>query len=101
MANQPYGMKQVKLKTSWLRIFHIGMKTPKIKARKQLDTYKENIYSNLSERIYSTRNSIVHSKQGDKPKFIPFKDKIDLFKEIPLIRFIAEEIVFATSKSIL
>lgn len=65
------------------------------------DTEFENIYSNLSERIYSTRNSIVHSKQGDKPKFIPFKDKIDLFKEIPLIRFIAEEIVFATSKSIL
>jgi hypothetical protein len=64
------------------------------------NTNLEDIYSNLTKRIYLTRNSIVHSKDGNKPKFLPFYHEKDLWKEIPLIRFIAEEIILANSKII-
>ena len=58
------------------------------------------IYKHLAARIYQTRNSIVHSKDSDKSKYTPFKDDKSLVKEVPLIRFIAEQIIFSTSKVI-
>ncbi len=51
----------------------------------------------LAARIYKTRNSIVHSKESDKSKFVPFKDDRSLLKEIPLIRFIAEQVIISSS----
>ncbi len=57
-------------------------------------------YKHLAARIYQTRNSIVHSKDSDKLKYTPFKDDKSLVKEVPLIRFIAEQIIFSTSKII-
>lgn len=60
----------------------------------------DQIYKNLTTRIYNTRNAIVHSKEGDKPRYIPFEHDKELFKEIPLIRLIAEEIIINSSKLI-
>jgi len=54
-------------------------------------------YASLARRIYKTRNSIVHSKDGDKARFVPFQHDKELAKEIPLIRVVAEEIVIASS----
>jgi hypothetical protein len=56
------------------------------------------IYKALAQRIYRTRNSIVHSKDGDKSRFVPFEHDDDLAKEVPLMRFVAEEIIVATSE---
>ncbi|NTY00523.1 hypothetical protein [Deinococcus sp. JMULE3] len=53
----------------------------------------ENVHKNLALRIYSTRNAIVHSKDGDKFKYTPFKDDISLTKEIPILRFVAELVI--------
>ncbi len=58
------------------------------------------IYSNLSKRIYMTRNSIVHSKETDKSKYTPFRDDKDLLKEIYLLRLIAEIVIIETSKEL-
>jgi hypothetical protein len=58
---------------------------------------KENILSNISSRIYKTRNSIVHSKEGDKPKYIPYKHEKQLLKEIILIEIITEDIIISSS----
>ena len=55
------------------------------------------IYKDLAARIYQTRNSIVHSKESEKEKYMPFRDDKFLVKEVPLIRFIAERIIFETS----
>lgn len=52
----------------------------------------------LSRRIYKTRNAIVHSKDGDKSKFVPFEHDKILIKEIPLLRFVAEQIIIESSK---
>lgn len=69
-----------------------------------LNPDRQQIISNLAKRIYYTRNSIVHSKdivhsKGDnKPKYVPFKHDKHLIKEIPLIRFVAEDIILNTSE---
>lgn len=52
----------------------------------------------LSRRIYKTRNALVHSKEGAKGRFIPFANDADLMNEVPLMRFVAEQILIATSK---
>lgn len=57
----------------------------------------EQVYKLLANRIYSTRNALVHSKEGDTVKFIPFKDDTTLIKELPLMRFIAESIIINES----
>lgn len=55
------------------------------------------IFKKLAARIYKTRNSIVHSKESDKARYMPFKDDRVLIKEIPLLRFVAEQIIINTS----
>ena len=55
------------------------------------------IAKSLANRIYKTRNSIVHSKESEKSKYMPFKDDKVLVKEIPLLRFIAEQIIIESS----
>jgi hypothetical protein len=47
----------------------------------------------LAKRIYSTRNSLVHSKEGERSKYTPFKDDRALVKEVPLLRFISEMVI--------
>lgn len=58
------------------------------------------VFKNLSKRIYYTRNSIVHSKETEKEKYIPFKDDKELINEIYLMRIIAEKIIVNNSKEI-
>jgi hypothetical protein len=51
----------------------------------------------LANRIYKTRNALVHSKEGSKGKFVPFANDRELVPEVPLVRFVAEQIIIATS----
>lgn len=57
----------------------------------------ELVFKHLAARIYKNRNSIVHSKESEKSKYTPFRDDKMLVKEVPLIRFISEQIIFSTS----
>ncbi len=57
-----------------------------------LDAFKP-----LAARIYKTRNSIVHSKESERTKYIPFRDDRLLSRELPLLRFLAEQITISTS----
>jgi len=56
------------------------------------------IIKSLVKRIYYTRNAIVHSKDGDKGKYLPFSHEKQLVKEVPLIRYISEAIIIKNSK---
>jgi hypothetical protein len=58
----------------------------------------DNIFKKLAARIYKTRNSIVHSKETEKPTYVPFLHDRSLLREIPLMRFIAEEIIVNSSE---
>jgi len=51
----------------------------------------------LAARIYKTRNAIVHSKEGERVRYVPFRHDRVLAREIPLLRFISEAIVTNTS----
>lgn len=59
---------------------------------------KDKVIKELTHRIYATRNSLVHSKDGDKARYTPFKDERALVMEIPLMRFIAEMVILAVSE---
>ena len=52
-----------------------------------------NLISILKKRIYSVRNALVHSKEGNEIKYTPIKDDLHIKKEIPLIKFLAEQII--------
>lgn len=60
----------------------------------------EKTYSAIRDRIYATRNAIVHSKHGERLRYEPFKHDKHLGKEIPLIRAVAEEIIITSAESI-
>lgn len=64
------------------------------------DNSQENIYLAIRDRVYAVRNAIVHSKEGEKLRYEPFKHDKDLVKEIPLIRAIAEEIIVNSAKKL-
>lgn len=61
---------------------------------------REKTLKNLRERIYKTRNSIVHSKETDRERYLPFKHDRILQKEIILMRIIAEKIVIESSREL-
>lgn len=61
---------------------------------------RDKVLKNLRERIYKTRNSIVHSKETDREKYLPFKHDKILQKEIILMRIIAEKIIISSSKEL-
>ena len=64
------------------------------------DDTSEVLYATIRDRVYSVRNAIVHSKEGKKLRYEPFKHDKELSKEIPLIRAIAEEIIINSAESI-
>ncbi|MFH8494154.1 hypothetical protein [Streptomyces coeruleorubidus] len=54
--------------------------------------------SALARRIYKVRNALVHAKEGEMPKYAPFAHDEELSREIPLMRFAAEQIIIAHGK---
>lgn len=62
------------------------------------DDISDGIYTVIRNRIYSVRNAIVHSKEGEKLRYEPFKHDKDLSKEISLMRAVAEEIIINSAK---
>jgi hypothetical protein len=57
----------------------------------------------VAKIIYTVRNAIVHSDDlnNSKIKHIPFSEsEKEILMEIPLIRFLAEKVIIATSKNI-
>ncbi|MFF0890587.1 hypothetical protein [Streptomyces sp. NPDC003456] len=54
----------------------------------------------IAKRIYKVRNALVHAKEGELPKYAPFAHDDELAREIPLMRFTAEQIVIAQGKAL-
>ncbi|MFF1794606.1 hypothetical protein ACFVXQ_10335 [Kitasatospora sp. NPDC058263] len=60
----------------------------------------EVVKKSLARRIYKVRNALVHAKEGDLPRYTPFAHDAELIMEIPLMRFIAEQVIIAHGKVI-
>ena len=52
-----------------------------------------NLIAKVKKRIYGVRNALVHSKEGNSVKYTPIKDDLHIKEEIPLIKFLAEQII--------
>ena len=66
---------------------------------------KGRIVTNLRDRIYDTRNSLVHGKSyefksKDGHVYNPYKHEEALRKEIPLMKAIAEQVIIKTAEEI-
>ncbi|PVE71148.1 methylamine utilization protein MauJ [Priestia megaterium] len=60
---------------------------------------KDKILKAISNRIYKTRNALIHSKSSKKDvTYHPYLHKIELEKEISLIKTVAEHIIENDSK---
>lgn len=59
----------------------------------------QGVYTKIRDRVYNTRNSLVHSKSGKNfQRYRPYKDENQLQLEIPLVQAIAELIIINSSK---
>lgn len=59
------------------------------------------VFTTLANRIYLTRNALVHSKsEMEDNLYKPYEHKQDLIKEIPLIRAVAEQVIINSSEDI-
>lgn len=56
-----------------------------------------NLIAKVKKRIYGVRNALVHSKEGNSVKYTPLKDDLHIKEEIPLIKFLAEQIIINSS----
>ena len=64
---------------------------------KKKDTFIVN--TTLADRIYKIRNALIHSKEGNEAIYVPFtSDEEILMKELPLIQFIAEQVIINSSE---
>lgn len=80
-------------------VHYYGTEKVSFSGADEVDLYGQpaNTIKQLSSRIYKTRNSIVHSKESERTRYIPFRDDRILSKELPLLRFIAEQITIFNS----
>lgn len=59
----------------------------------------QGVYTNLTNRIYETRNALVHSKSEQaNNQYKPYKNRNELSAEIALIRAISEAIIINSSR---
>ncbi|WP_133170054.1 hypothetical protein [Kumtagia ephedrae] len=67
----------------------------------RLDTSSNTIIPNISGRIYEIRNAIVHNKESEVSRYIPYSGQEDMLqKEVQLLLYLAEQIIMKTGKDI-
>ena len=66
-----------------------------------LDLNPDGYASSLAKRIYHIRNVVVHNKEGESSRFIPFSGQENvLFQELPIVLFMAEQLIIKSGKDI-
>jgi hypothetical protein len=66
-----------------------------------IDTISTAIVSNVAKRIYVIRNALVHNKEGETSRFVPYTGQEGLLQtEVQLILYIAEQLVVKTGKDL-
>ena len=69
--------------------------------RLNVDTSDDQVFASVANRIYHIRNALVHHKEGEMSRFIPFSgQEAILYREIPLLIYLAEQVIIKTGKDI-
>jgi hypothetical protein len=67
----------------------------------RIDISDNQLFPTIAARVYHIRNALVHNKEGEISRFIPFsgQEKI-LLSEAPLLQLVAEELILKTGKDV-
>ncbi len=66
-----------------------------------LDLSGDQLAPSLAKRIYHIRNGLVHNKEGELARFIPYSgQEAELLAEIPIVQFLAEQIIVKSGKDL-
>jgi hypothetical protein len=69
--------------------------------RLRIDVSDDQVFSTVANRIYHIRNALVHHKEGEVSRFIPFSgQEAILYREIPLLIYLSEQVIMKTGKDI-
>ena len=69
--------------------------------RLKVDTSDDQLFASVANRIYHIRNALVHHKEGEVSRFIPFSGQEGiLYREVPLLLYLAEQIIIKTGKDL-
>jgi hypothetical protein len=69
--------------------------------RLAIELTSNDVVPSLARRIYHVRNVLVHNKEGDWPRFTPFSGQEEtLVKEVPLLQFLAEQLILRTGRDL-
>lgn len=67
----------------------------------KVDTSDDQIFASIANRIYHIRNALVHYKEGEISRFIPFSgQEAILYRELPLLLHLAEQVIIKTGKDL-
>ncbi len=67
----------------------------------RIDLSDNQLFPTVCNRIYHVRNALVHNKEGETARFIPFSGQEKLLvHEIPILKHISEELILRTGKDI-
>lgn len=65
----------------------------------RIDTSDSTLIPNIANRIYAIRNALVHNKEGEISRFIPYTGQEEtLLKEVQILQHIAEQLIIKTGK---
>jgi len=67
----------------------------------RIDPSETTIIPHIAGRIYAIRNALVHNKEGEIARFIPYTGQEEwLHKKIQILIYLAEQIIIKTGKDI-
>jgi hypothetical protein len=67
----------------------------------RIDLNDGSIIGNLASRIYLIRNALVHNKEGEVSRFVPYTGQEEILqKEIQILVFIAEQLIIKSGKDL-
>jgi hypothetical protein len=67
----------------------------------RIDTNDASIVGNIAARIYAIRNALVHNKEGELARFVPYSGQEEtLQKEVQILLHVAEQLIIKTGKDI-
>ena len=66
-------------------------------ASMKVDTSDSTIIPNIASRIYTIRNALVHNKEGEVSRYIPYSGQEEaLHKEVQILMYLAEQMIIKT-----
>jgi len=69
--------------------------------RLKVDISDDQLFASVANRVYHIRNALVHHKEGEISRFIPFSGQEEILnRELPLLLFLAEQVIIKTGKDL-